>query len=54
VNGGGPRFIDAGTFATLAALPDLTMNALVLLHDGRRAYVALKENRVAVLDIERR
>ena len=53
VDSEGPRFIDARTFATLAAPANLAMNALVLRNDGRCAYVALQQNRVAVLDITR-
>jgi len=50
-NVGGPRFIDTQAFTTVAALPNLPINDLVFLRDGRRAYVALGTGGVAILDI---
>jgi DNA-binding beta-propeller fold protein YncE len=55
VSGRSPRFLDARTFDTLAAIPGIRTHALIFSRDGRRAYATLdKENAVAVLDIKRR
>jgi hypothetical protein len=54
VNTGGPRFIDAATFATITGLANLPTSAIALRRDGRRAYVALRQGGVAILDITRR